>query len=125
MGRGGEGEVYLVSNDPKTAVKIYTNLKNIQREAKVSAMVNYKLADKTSLVAFPNGIVKTKTGVFVGFVMKLVRGYRPLHEAYGPKSRKIHFPNADYRFLMRVATNVARAIGQVHQTACVIGDINH
>lgn len=125
IGRGGEGIVYLASSYPGTAIKIYTGPENAQREAKVSSMVKYKLAEKTSLVAFPKGIVKTKAGSFVGLAMNLVMGHRPLHEAYEPKSRKIHFPNADYRFLIRVAANVARAVGQVHQTTCVIGDINH
>ncbi len=125
IGRGGEGVVYLTSSYPGTAVKIYTGPENTQREAKVSSMVRHKLAEKTSLVAFPKGVVKTKAGIFAGLAMNLVSGHRPLHEAYGPKSRKIHFPNADYRFLIRVATNIARAVGQVHQTTCVIGDINH
>lgn len=124
IGRGGEGEVYLASNYPGTAVKIYTDHKNTQRESKVSSMVKYKLADKTSLVSFPKGVIRTKEGLFVGFTMNLVAEHRPLHQVYGPKSRKIHFPKADFRFLIRVATNIARAVGQVHQSPCVIGDIN-
>ncbi|WP_256598326.1 topoisomerase DNA-binding C4 zinc finger domain-containing protein [Nitrosospira sp. Nsp11] len=31
----------------------------------------------------------------------------------------------DYRFLVRAALNVARAVGKVHQSHCVIGDLNH
>jgi DNA-binding helix-hairpin-helix protein with protein kinase domain len=58
-------------------------------------------------------------------MMRLVTGYRPMHELYSPKSRKLHFPAADYRFLIRAALNVARALGKVHQTGCVIGDFNH
>ncbi|MBN9506676.1 MAG: topoisomerase DNA-binding C4 zinc finger domain-containing protein [Altererythrobacter sp.] len=57
--------------------------------------------------------------------MRLVSGYQPVHELYSPKSRKQHFPKADYRFLVRAALNVARAVGKVHQAGCVIGDFNH
>ena len=57
--------------------------------------------------------------------MRLVTGYQPMHELYSPKSRKLHYPKADYRFLIRAALNVARAVGKVHQTGCVIGDFNH
>ena len=50
---------------------------------------------------------------------------KPLHDLYSPGSRKIHFPQADFRFLVRSAANIARAIASVHQSGCVIGDINH
>ncbi|MFX9050393.1 hypothetical protein ABTN54_20170, partial [Acinetobacter baumannii] len=62
---------------------------------------------------------------FLGFLMRLVSGYRPIHELYGPKSRKAHFPKADYRFLVRAALNVSNAVVKVHQSGCVIGDFNH
>lgn len=88
-------------------------------------MVNEGLASKTDLVAYPEQIVTDNGGNFIGFVMRLVSGYRPLHELYGPKSRLKHFPKADYRFLVRAALNVARAVGKVHQTGCIIGDMNH
>lgn len=31
----------------------------------------------------------------------------------------------DYRFIVHAALNVARAVGKVHQTGCIIGDLNH
>ncbi len=125
IGRGGEGEVYLVEGDSSTAVKIYTGSSNPEREAKVKAMVQNGLAKKSTLVAFPKEILKTKSGDFAGFAMTVINGHRALHEVYGTKSRKMHYPKADFRFLIRAATNVARAVAQVHQSPCVIGDINH
>jgi DNA-binding helix-hairpin-helix protein with protein kinase domain len=88
-------------------------------------MVREGLAVKTDLVAYPGEIVTDNRGNFLGFVMRLVSGYRPVHELYSPKSRQRHFPKADYRFLVHAALNVARAVGKVHQTGCVIGDLNH
>nr|WP_245218064.1 topoisomerase DNA-binding C4 zinc finger domain-containing protein [Ruegeria sp. HKCCE3926] len=88
-------------------------------------MVSEGLASKTDLVAYPGEVITDKQGGFLGFVMRLVSGYRPLHELYSPKSRQRHFPKADYRFLIHTASNVARAVGKVHQTGCVIGDLNH
>ena len=88
-------------------------------------MVGEGLAVKTDLIAYPGEIVSDRRGHFLGFVMRLVSGYRPLHELYSPKSRQRHFPKADYRFIVRAALNVARAVGMVHQTGCVIGDLNH
>ena len=125
IGKGGEGEVYAVEGRPELAVKIYNAGLRSRREEKVRAMVSEGLASKTDLIAYPGRIVSDRRGNFLGFVMRLVSGYRPLHELYSPKSRLRHFPRADYRFIVQAALNVARAVGKVHQTGCVIGDLNH
>jgi DNA-binding helix-hairpin-helix protein with protein kinase domain len=57
--------------------------------------------------------------------MPRIAGCKDIHKLYSPKSRKTEFPTADFRFLLSVATNVARAFGVVHQNNCVIGDVNH
>lgn len=106
-------------------MKIYRQELRPEREPKVRAMVDAALASTTKLVAFPSAIATDARGAFVGFLMRLVSGYRPLHELYSPKSRRTAFLDADYRFVVRSALNVARAVAQVHQTGCVIGDLNH
>lgn len=114
IGKGGEGEVFLSQNFNKIAVKIYTPKLAQSREDKVVAMVEGELWKRSNLTAFPNGVVRSKKGDFLGFTMNAVEGHRPIHELYGVKSRKSHFPKADFRFLIRAATNAARAVGQVH-----------
>jgi DNA-binding helix-hairpin-helix protein with protein kinase domain len=57
--------------------------------------------------------------------MLKVSGHEPLHEIYSPGARKSCFPGADYKFLIRTAANISRAVATVHATGCVIGDINH
>ena len=86
IGKGGEGEVYLLDGAEKKAVKVYTGAPNPDREAKVKAMVQHGLARSSTLVAFPGEIVTTRTGDFAGFSMRLVEGFREIHELYGPKS---------------------------------------
>ena len=125
IGKGGEGEVYAIKGRSGQAVKIYNANLRSKRENKVRAMVGEGLAVKTDLIAYPGEVVTDRRGNFLGFVMRLVSGYRPLHELYSPKSRMRHFHKADYRFLIHTALNVARAVGKVHQTGCVIGDLNH
>lgn len=125
IGKGGEGEVFAVNGRPGQAVKIYNTNLRTKREDKVRAMVSERLAVKTDLVAYPGEVVTDGSGNFVGFVMRLVSGFRPLHELYSPKSRQHQFSKANYRFLVHAALNVARAVGKVHQTGCVIGDLNH
>lgn len=125
IGKGGEGNVYAVDGRADVAAKIYKPSLRSDREQKVRAMVEHRLASTTNLVAFPSEVATDRRGAFLGFLMRLVSGYRPLHELYSPKSRRQHFPKADYRFLVRAALNVTNAIGKVHQTGCVIGDLNH
>lgn len=125
LGRGGEGDVYALADHANMAVKVYKETLRRSREAKVRAMVESRLADKTELVAFPSAVATDGAGAFAGFTMRLVSGYRPIHELYSPKSRRIQFPKADYRFLVQVAQNIARAVATVHQAGCVIGDFNH
>lgn len=125
IGRGGEGDVHAVAGDQSHAVKIYTVADLAERQAKVSAMVRAGLAGRSDLVAFPVALVNRPGGRFAGFTMRRVTGRKPLHELYSPGARKVAFPRADYRFLVRTAANIARAVGAVHETGCVIGDINH
>lgn len=125
IGKGGEGEVYVLDHHPDRAVKIYNEKLRGPRESKVRAMINGALATKTDIVAFPAEIATDLNGGFIGFVMRLVSGYRPIHELYSPKSRKLHYPKADFRFLVRTALNVARAVGKVHEAGCIVGDFNH
>jgi len=125
LGRGGEGDVYAISGQADQAVKVYKETLRRSREGKVRAMVESRLAEKTHLIAFPAAIATDHSGTFTGFAMRLVSGYQPIHELYSPKSRRIQFPKADYRFLVRAAQNVARAVATVHQAGCVIGDFNH
>jgi len=124
IGRGGEGDVHVITDDPSHAVKLYTVTDLDERRDKVRAMVRANLAAKSDLVAFPVAIVNSG-GRFAGFTMRRITGRKPLHELYSPGARKSAFPRADYRFLVRTAANIARAVGAVHETGCVIGDVNH
>ena len=125
IGRGGEGDVYELQDDSGSAAKLYTVADKKAREPKIAAMLAANLASKSTLASFPNAMLRSGKGEFLGFRMKLVRDHKPLHELYAPGSRKHHFPQADYRFLVRAAGNVARAVASVHASGCVIGDINH
>lgn len=126
IGRGGEGEVFALENDFDHVLKVYKCISdNQQREAKIISIVNRKIAQQSNLVAFPLAIARSNDGRFAGFVMKRVNGHKPLFELYSPGARKKHFPKADFRFLIRTAANVSRAVASVHKTGCVIGDINH
>jgi DNA-binding helix-hairpin-helix protein with protein kinase domain len=57
--------------------------------------------------------------------MPRVSAKQDIHELYSPKSRSEAFPDADFRFVVGVAANVARAFGTLHREGHVVGDVNH
>lgn len=123
IGRGGEGEVRSLG-DGRHVAKLYFK-PDASREAKVRTMVALGLAKRAGLIAFPLDIATDRAGAFRGFTMRAVAEHQPIHFLTAPKTRKVHFPTADYRFLVRVAANTARAIAEVHAMGCTVGDINH
>lgn len=125
IGKGGEGEVFAVNDGSLRAVKRYTVANVAERETKIAAMVRANLAVRSPLVAFPTAVARDERGKFCGFVMNLVSDHQPLFELYTPGARKQNFPEARYPFLVRTACNIARAVASVHESGCVIGDINH
>src|SRR5262249_62252606 len=74
--------------------------------------------------AWPSGIIMADGHTPHGLLMPKVAGCKDIHKLYSPKSRKTEFPAADFRFLLSVAANVARAFGVLHQNQCVIGDVH-
>ena len=47
-----------------------------------------------------------------------------IHELYSPAHRKVTFPKADWRFLVRTALNCAAAFQSIHTNRIVVGDVN-
>ncbi|WFU06746.1 protein kinase domain-containing protein (plasmid) [Rhizobium sp. CB3171] len=125
LGKGGEGTVYHIHKAGDLAVKIYNPGKASERKAKILAMTSAALHKTTDIVAFPIDTVSDKNGTFMGFSMKKVAGFKNIHELYGPGSRRTEFPSADARFLVRSAFNLANAFAAIHNTGCVVGDVNH
>ena len=123
IAKGGECHIYKIGDT--LAVKLYPPEKRASREEKIRAMVDSKIHESTSLVSYPIDLVTDLSGKFIGFSMKLIEKHEPLHHLYSPKSRQKYFPDCDYRFLIRVANNISRSIGAVHQTGTIIGDVNH
>ena len=123
IGHGGEGEVYIVEGMQGMAAKIYRKELRKQREAKIRVMIEKKFSTSVKEAAFPIQLLNVNRE-FAGFMMPLASDHLPIHELYNPKSRRIHFKSADFRFLVRTALNLAIAVRNIHRTGCVIGDIN-
>jgi DNA-binding helix-hairpin-helix protein with protein kinase domain len=125
LGAGGEGSVHEVDGRPDTVAKIYHKPLTPERAQKIAAMALLSSPGLQRATAWPSGIIMADGHTPHGLLMPKVAGCKDIHKLYSPKSRKTEFPTADFRFLLSVATNVARAFGVVHQNHCVIGDVNH
>jgi DNA-binding helix-hairpin-helix protein with protein kinase domain len=124
LGRGAEGAVYEVVGQPGRVAKIYHRPPTGLKAAKLVAMTTMKTEGLLSLAAWPVDVVQSNTNDTCGVLMQNVSGYKDIHGLYTPKSRKVEFSAADWRFLIRTAANLARAFAAVHATGCVIGDVN-
>ncbi len=91
IGKGGEGIVYSLGNDNRLAVKLYNPSEASGKQAKIAAMVQAQIAGRAPLVAFPLFQAFSRSGAFVGFVMKLITDHKPLHELYSPRATKTAF----------------------------------
>src|SRR5262245_2459365 len=125
ISRGGEGAVYETRDQNDIALKIYFPTKAQSRRDKVSAMASAHWYKNHPFVAFPIDLLFSPNGAFVGFAIKKIGGHKPVHMLYSPANRKIKFHKANYKFLVRAASNISKAVASVHATGCVIGDVNH
>jgi len=125
IGRGGEGTVYALRDRPDVAVKVYRSAMTADRCDKIVAMARLAEPDLLDRAAWPTGLAVDERGKPRGLLMPRIADHREIHLLYSPRSRKSLFPRADFPFLVLCGIDLCRAIGLVHRTGCVIGDVNH
>jgi DNA-binding helix-hairpin-helix protein with protein kinase domain len=126
IGQGAEGAVYEISSLPNRVAKIYHDPIATDRATKIKVMASLYDERIDRIAAWPVGLLSTKShGRPIGLLMPKAANRKDIHKLYSPKSRRVEFVRADFRFLVRAACNTARAFGAVHQLGCVIGDVNH
>jgi len=125
LGRGGEGAVHVVNDTPKLVAKIYSKAPDAAKVEKLRLMTRSHSPGLLGVAAWPVDLLTDERGVVRGFLMGRISSRQDAHRLYSPKSRRRTFPDADFRFVVRAATNLARAFAQIHVAGHVIGDVNH
>jgi DNA-binding helix-hairpin-helix protein with protein kinase domain len=125
IARGGEGEIRRISSEQALVAKIYSGPQSERKWEKLRVMVARSNQQLSGIAAWPTQLLNSLDGKPIGFVMPRVDSRRDVHEVYSPKSRIDWFPEADVRFIVHCATNIARAFATVHSHEVVIGDVNH
>jgi DNA-binding helix-hairpin-helix protein with protein kinase domain len=123
---GGEGSVYPIEGDSLQVAKIYHEPPDPQQVRKLLAMIDNAKPALDSLTAWPSATLhESPGGPCVGFRMASAIGFKEAHKLYSPRDRKAEFDHADWRFLVRASSNIAKAFAAIHATGNVIGDVNH
>ena len=125
IGRGGEGVVFTVEGQKDRVAKIYSSPPDRRKAQKLAAMAEAANPSLLKIAAWPDTLLRDNEGGLHGFTMPRAFSHQDIHELYTPKSRLKAFPKADFRFLVHVAANVARAFAVVHEQGHVVGDVNH
>ena len=126
LGKGGEGTVYEVRQSTATVAKVYHKALSQDRAEKIRVMVGMRTEALGKVTSWPVDLLAAKANRQpVGLLMPRIANRKNVHHLYGPKSRLQDFPRADWRFLVHVAANIAKAFAIVHEENCVIGDVNH
>jgi len=74
--------------------------------------------------AWPTDVVKDSSGIVVGFTMRKLSNYVPLHMLFSPMDRKRIFPEKGYDFLVHVSRNLCAAFHTLHSFDLIVGDVN-
>lgn len=129
IGEGGEGAVYHIQSHQHLVAKIYRRTVPPERAEKLRHMMQQRTSALIAHSAWPVDLLYRTPNPsrenLVGLMMAKITAGKAIHLLYNPRSRRQTFPQADWRFLIHAATNIARAFASVHDHGHVIGDVNH
>ena len=125
IGRGGEGEVRAILGHSDQVAKVYARAPDAKQGQKLRTMADSTDPGLLKIAAWPSDLLLGRQGLVQGFVMPRAKSAENVHELYSPKSRADAFPTADFRFLVHVGANIARAFATVHERGHIVGDVNH
>lgn len=124
MASAGEGRILELADGSNRVAKVYHRASPLKAE-KLRYMTQVCNERLTSLAAWPTETLHTPGGEIVGFLMPRIASAREIHTLYSPRDRKSHFPEASWAFLIRAASNTARAFAVLHEHGHIVGDVNH
>jgi DNA-binding helix-hairpin-helix protein with protein kinase domain len=125
LGSGGEGSVFEVPALSNQVAKLYHQLPEAKKQAKLTFMASTVDQQLLKYVAWPQETLhSSRGGPVVGFLMPRVVGKDPVHMVYSPAHRRQDRPKAAWDFLLYVARNTAAAFEVLHAHGHVLGDVN-
>lgn len=125
IAQGGEGTVYNCSTSSRLVAKIYRKDKLSKKKGeKLEVMCSLYDQEIANFSAWVKKVIY-ENGKPVGFLMEKITQYEEIHLLYGTNAdRQKYFPNAEWKFMVHAALNLAIAVDTLHERGIVIGDIN-
>ena len=115
--------------DPAWIAKIYEPAPRPNYPAKLAWMLNHPPANPTAALghpslAWPAALLYDQEHRLAGYRMPYIKEAAPILVVFNPRRRSETLPQFDRRYLHRTACNLATAIGALHQSNYVVGDLN-
>jgi DNA-binding helix-hairpin-helix protein with protein kinase domain len=127
LATGGEARAHVVSGRPELLAKLYTK-KSPDIEDKLAAMLSapppcLSLGGGYSELSWPLDIVRDADAgnACVGHVMRYIRNRLRLEEIANPATCP---PQIDFSCRLRMATNLAWMVAELHAAGYVVGDLH-
>jgi DNA-binding helix-hairpin-helix protein with protein kinase domain len=129
VGRGGEAAVYKLPAQPASLAKLYHQAPRAGYDLKLAWMQANPPPDPTlalghASIAWPLQLLYDERGQLIGYSMGYVQNAVPLLQVFNPKLRAKTLPSFNRRYLHRTARNLSAALGALHATNYVVGDLN-
>lgn len=124
LNRGGEGSIYLTSQEEQVA-KIYLP-KHLTRQ-RLDKLKHMVAADpKISGLCWPNALLYNSLGEWIGFLMPKAEGKELATTVFTPGRGccNIKAMGWDRRHLVTVAGNIAALFAEMHKQGILMGDVN-
>lgn len=129
IGRGGEATVYRVKGRHNQLAKIYEPAPRPNYPHKLAWMIGHPPHNPTralehASLAWPAGLLYDARRRLVGYTMPYIQAGVPILEVFNPRRRAETLPQFNRRYLHRAARNLAAALGSLHRSNYVAGDLN-
>jgi DNA-binding helix-hairpin-helix protein with protein kinase domain len=125
IGRGGEARITSIRGIAEVAKIYHKQPISPQKDEKLRLLRTINNDQLRTFTALPTRLLfESSRKRLAGFTMPYAAGKLPIFELIGPRSRKQHFPDRDYRFLCSVALNTAKAFATLHSLGIIVGDVN-
>lgn len=127
LARGGEGEVFALSDRAEVLVKCYhpevLDKRGPQLQAKTEAMIELAAQFRACAVSWPTANVYNPQRRWIGYAMRRASGVPVARLAHAVLYQK-SFPQLDRVRIVGYLRNLLRAVDQLHRMGVRVGDYN-
>jgi len=128
IGKGGEGRVYQLADNPNVLVKVYfpsvrANERGAMIREKLETMISFDKMKEDRRFGWPRILVFDGKGQWIGYAMRRVEGVM-MQTLCQPQLVRERIPHWTRREVVRCAANFVGLVRFAHSRNIILGDIN-